>query len=54
MDSSEALFFSSVFSVKSSSLPALKNELRSLLARYVDHAEVAEGDRVVEVIAALI
>ncbi len=54
LNSPDALFFSSAFSVRAANLPALKDELRSVLLRYVEKVEVAEGDRVVEMVAALV
>jgi uncharacterized protein (TIGR02147 family) len=54
MSSPNSLFFASTFSVRASDLPSLKEELKSLLNRYVDTAEAPEGDRVVELVTSLL
>lgn len=54
LESPEALFFSSAISVRATDLPALKEDFRSLLLRYVEASEFNEGDRVVEIVAAMI
>ena len=51
--SNEKLFLSSAFSVSSHDLPKLKEELRSLLLKYVDSAENAHGNKVVSLLASL-
>ncbi|MGZ3686937.1 MAG: DUF4423 domain-containing protein [Bdellovibrionota bacterium] len=48
------LFFTSCFSVRESRLATLKEELRSILLRYVDEAEEAEGERVASIVCALV
>jgi hypothetical protein len=53
-ESAETLFFTSAFSVRAVDLPALKEELRSMLLQYVERNEASEGERVVEVLAALL
>ena len=52
-NSDEALYLSSAFSVRKSELPKLKDELRSLLLKYIDSSEKAEGDKVVNLVTAL-
>ncbi len=47
--SENQLFFSSCFSVSAKNLPRLKEELRSLLLRFIDASEVADGDKVISV-----
>jgi transcriptional regulator with XRE-family HTH domain len=46
-ESKEKLFYSSVFSVDSSSLFEIKNELKELLNKYVEQSESPAGDKVV-------
>jgi hypothetical protein len=48
LDSDSCLFLASTYSVRADELPALKEELRRVLQRYIDGAERPEGDRVVE------
>lgn len=52
--SPEELHFTSTFSIKKSDLPLMKEELRSLLLKYVDDFETASGDQVVTVACSLI
>jgi len=54
LESPEALFFSSAFSVRVVDLPALKEDFRSLLLRYVETSEFNDGERVVEIVAAMV
>jgi hypothetical protein len=54
LESNACLFFASTYSVRSEELPALKEELRSVLQRYVDAAEKPEGDKVVELTVSMI
>lgn len=51
--SEEKLFLSSAFSVSQKDLPKLKDELRSLLLKYVDTAENPNGNKVINLIASL-
>lgn len=51
--SEEKLFLSSAFSVAKKDLPQLKNELRSLLLKYIDTSENSDGDKVINLIASL-
>jgi uncharacterized protein (TIGR02147 family) len=51
--SDEKLFLSSSFSVAKRDLPKLKEDFRSVLLKYVDHAEDPKGDRVINLIASL-
>ncbi|MEN0059706.1 MAG: hypothetical protein AAGB31_12780 [Bdellovibrio sp.] len=44
---------SSAFSVSQKDLPKLKDELRSLLLKYVDTAENPDGNKVINLIASL-
>jgi uncharacterized protein (TIGR02147 family) len=53
IESDEKLFLSSAFSVSRHDLPKLKEELRSLLLKYVDSAENARGNKVVSLLASL-
>jgi uncharacterized protein (TIGR02147 family) len=53
MSRSGVLHFSSAVSVAQADLPRLKDELRSLLLRYVNQAEKSEGDRVVSIACSL-
>jgi hypothetical protein len=52
--SDSCLFLTSTYSVRSGELPVLKEELRRILQKYVDGAECAEGDRVVELTVSMI
>jgi uncharacterized protein (TIGR02147 family) len=53
MKSKEKLFHSSAFSVHERDLPRMKEELRSLILRFVDSSEQSEGDRVVNLVTSL-
>lgn len=53
LSSDSKLFFSSAFSVNERDLPKLKEELRSVLLRFVDGAEHAEGSTVVNLVTSL-
>lgn|GEM_PF-3175333 len=52
-ESENQLFFTSCFSVTAKNLPKLKEELRSLLLRFTDTSEVADGDKVISVAASM-
>jgi hypothetical protein len=51
--SDEKLFLSSAFSVSRKDLPKLKDELRSLLLKYIDTSENANGDKVINLVTSL-
>src|SRR3989338_4961634 len=53
LSSSEKLFLSSAFSVREKDLISLKEDLRSLLLRYIDTSENCNGDRVINLVASL-
>lgn len=53
LQSDEKLFLSSSFSVKKAELPKLKEELRSLLLKYIDSSENSDGDRVINLVTSL-
>lgn len=53
IQSEEKLFLSSSFSVNKAELPKLKEELRSLLLKYIDSSENSDGDRVINLVASL-
>lgn len=53
LSSDSKLFLSSAFSVNRSDLPKLKEELRSLLLKFVDNSEQTDGDKVVNFVASL-
>lgn len=51
--STQKLFFNSVFNIKTSDLPALKNELRSVLLRFVHEHEDFSGDNLSTIVCSL-
>lgn len=51
--SEDKLFLSSAVSVSKRDLPKLKEELRSVLLRFVDNSENSKGDTVVNLVASL-
>ena len=53
LSSDSKLFMSSAFSVNPADLPKLKDELRSLLLKFVDSSERANGHKVVNIVASL-
>lgn len=53
LDSDSKLFLSSAFSVDQKDLPKLKEELRTVLLKFVDNSEKADGNKVVNIVASL-
>lgn len=53
IQSNEKLFLSSSFSVSQKDLSKLKEELRSVILRYIDNAEDPRGDKVISLVASL-
>lgn len=51
-DSPNKLFLTSAISIREVDLPRLKQELRKILTQFLETAETAEGDRVVELLTA--
>jgi hypothetical protein len=52
--SQRRLYFASCFSVAERDLPRLKDELREVLHRFVDGAEVANSDSVATIVTAML